>query len=109
MATKLADLASTFRSKNAEPFMTTVDIYFPEEDAYRRVKDSGVITEEVVQERYRLPPEAVHGIYFVDDIRAIKVSFLKHGDEGYLGQGDPDLSDMFGAQMHVPLLDVEVP
>jgi Domain of unknown function (DUF4387) len=106
--TTLGDLATTFRSKNAEPFMTTMDIYLPAEGAYERVKAANVITEECVAELYNIPPEAVYGVFFIDSLRAVKVTILKYGADGYLGQGDPALTDMFGAQQHVPLLALEV-
>jgi hypothetical protein len=108
---KLSDLATTFRSKNAEPFLTTMDIYFPDEFTYSRVKDSGVLDEAAVLAAYKVPEQAFYGIYWVDDLCAVKVTLLKYdGKSGeYLGQGDPELSDMFGAQYHVPLLDLEVP
>ena len=67
MAT-IEQLASVVRSKNAEPFFTTIDIYFSDDDSYKRVKDSGVITKERVAEAYNIPEEAVYGIFFVDVI-----------------------------------------
>lgn len=107
--TTLGELATTFRSKNAEPFMTTMDIYLPADGAYERVKAAGILTEKRIAGLYKIPREAVYGIYFIDNLRAIKVTILKYGEGGYLSQGDPALTDMFGAQQHVPLLGLEVP
>jgi hypothetical protein len=109
MSAALSDLASVFRSKNAEPFLTTIDIYFPGPTEYERVKLAGVLTPQTVAAAYRMPPEAVHGIHFVDPIHTIKVSIYKYADGQFLGQGDPEMSDMYGAQQHIPLLDIRVP
>ena len=39
--TTLADLTSVFRSKNAGPFLITIDLMFPEQESYERVLRSG--------------------------------------------------------------------
>src|SRR3982074_3434956 len=43
-AMKLAELASLIRSKNAGPFVLTFTIIFPDDESYRRVKNSGVLS-----------------------------------------------------------------
>ena len=105
---KLSDLATIVRSKNAEPFMTTIDIYFSGPEAYRQVKESGSLTVERVSELYRIPPEAVYGIYFVDAVEAAKVTLYKYNDGEFRGLGDPEVGDMYGAQVYVPLLSLEI-
>lgn len=45
---KLRDLAMLIRSKNAGPFMLTIDIMFSEAAAYERVRDAGVISADLV-------------------------------------------------------------
>lgn len=106
--TKLAELAGIVRSKNAEPFLTTIDIYFSGPEPYERLKASGVLTVERVAELYSIPVEAVYGVYFIDAVYAAKVSLFKYNNGEYRGLGDPDLGDIYGAQMYVPLLDLEV-
>jgi uncharacterized protein DUF4387 len=105
----LSELATVFRSKNADPFMTTIDIYFPTPLEYNRVKVSGVLTKARVAEAYSMPEAAVYGIYHIDSLHAIKVTIFKYSDGIFIGQGDPQLRDMFGAQQHIPLLDIEIP
>lgn len=105
--TKLLELATVVRSKNAEPYLTTIDLYFPDAESYGRVRDSGSLTKERVAQTYKIPEEAVYGVYFVDGVNAAKVTLFKY-DGGYLGLGDPSLGDIFGAQQHVPLLDLEI-
>ena len=105
---KLSDLATIVRSKNAEPFMTTIDIYFASPETYQAVKSSGSLTAENVAELYRIPVEAVYGIYFIDAVEAAKVTLYKYNDGAYRGLGDPEVPDTYGAQVYVPLLDLEV-
>jgi hypothetical protein len=105
---KLSELATLVRSKNAEPFTTTIDLYFPDADSYGTVRDSGSLTVEKVAERYKIPVEAVYGVYFVDAINAIKVTLFKYDRGKVLGLGDPELSEMLGAQTYVPLLDLDI-
>ena len=44
--TALGSLARLIRSKNAGPWMLTVDVMLPDAATYRRVVDSGVFTPE---------------------------------------------------------------
>jgi hypothetical protein len=106
---RLDQLATTFRSKNAEPFMSTIDIYLPDREAFERVRRSEQLTEENVARVYNIPREAVYGVYFVDAVNAVKVSLYKYADGKFLQQGDPECADIFGAQQHIPLRDIEIP
>ena len=62
MSTKLSDLAPIIRSKNAEPYLSTIDVYFAGREEFETAHDSGALTEERVAALYGLPPEAVYGI-----------------------------------------------
>jgi hypothetical protein len=105
----LADIATTLRSKNAEPFVTTCDIFIEKEADYRWLKESGLLTAPRVADIYDMPTEAVLDIYFVDLIRAVKISFFKTYEGRYIASGDLEDLDLVGAQQHVPLLRMEIP
>jgi len=100
---KLMDLATVVRSKNASPFMTTLDLFFAEEENYQLVKGSGVLTPELIASLHKLPVEDVVGIWFVDSCLGIKISILKHYPSDH-----PWSSDLYGSQQSVPLLEVEI-
>lgn len=100
---RLRDLAQLIRTKNAGPFQLTIDILFEDEPTYRRVKDSGVITRELVAERYRLPLENVR-LFHYDPAYAIKISMPRPVASGDLGD-----TDVFGGQQLAPLVDLEIP
>lgn len=100
---KISDLVTVCRSKNAGPFMFTLDMFFGDRDIYNKVKASNVFTKEMIAEKYGLPLEYVYGIYYLDDCMAIKISMYKE----YI-VGDADNRDVLTCQKHVLLLDVEV-
>lgn len=103
MAT-LDDLARVIRSKNASPFLITLDLFFERREDYDRVKDAGVLDAASIAARYGLPESAVLGPYFVDQALGIKISLLRRHPTHALGS-----SDCYGAQQHLPLASIEVP
>jgi hypothetical protein len=102
-ATTLGELASIVRSKNAGPFRLTVDVFFDSPADYRRAVESGAFTEASVCEAYGLDPSAILGIYEMEELLAVKVSF-----ERPTPAGSREDSDVYGAQQHGPMADLAV-
>jgi hypothetical protein len=102
---RLAERARIFRSKNAGPFRTTVDIFYTSRDSYLALKNSGALTRKAVADRLRVPAEAVEGIFFSDETLGIKITFAKHPR---MASGDMRCADTFGAQQYVALKDWEI-
>jgi len=100
---KLGDLASVVRSKNAGIHYVTVDVVFDDRETYEAVKASGVLTRERVAERYGLPPDSVRAFEY-DPGLAFKFTIPRESSAG-----SPGDADLYGAQQHAPVLDVEVP
>ena len=100
---RLGDLAGLIRSKNAGPFQLTIDIMFGDEDVYRRVCTSGVISRALIAGLYRVPVERVQ-FFEVDNALAIKASIPRP-----IIQGDVGDSDSHGGQQYAPLVDIEIP
>jgi hypothetical protein len=101
--TTLGELARLIRSKNAGPFELTFDIMFAEEDKFRRVRDSNVLSRELIARLYRIPVEDVK-FFVVPEALAFKASIPRP-----LFQGDLLDTDNHGGQQYAPLLDIEVP
>lgn len=101
---KLTELARVIRSKNAGPFELTFDIIFKDADSYERAKKSGVFSPGLFAELYRIPIEKVLTFCFFDQACAIKATIARPVSSGSAGD-----SDVFGAQQHAPLLEIEVP
>jgi hypothetical protein len=102
----LQDLASVLRSKNAGPFQITIDVLFDEDQTYRRVRDSGALTQNSVAALYGVPGQLVSIIPF-DRVRAIKITFPRTAGER--GSGSAFDRDVYGAQQHGPLAEIDIP
>ncbi|MGW4587762.1 DUF4387 domain-containing protein [Amycolatopsis thermoflava] len=100
----LAELATVVRSKNAGPYEITLDVLFEDPRTYARVRDSGVLTADLLAESYRVPLDDVRVCLFFEPALAFKCTILRRGC-----QGGPGERDTFGAQQHGPLLDIEIP
>ncbi|MFC4278228.1 DUF4387 domain-containing protein [Achromobacter aloeverae] len=101
----LQTLADVLRSKNAGPFQITIDIMFEQEDAYRRVLASGMLTPANIAPLYRIEAAQVRVIPF-DRVRAIKVTLPRRW--GSNGSGSSFDRDVYGAQQHGPLAELEI-
>lgn len=103
MSSKLMDLATLIRSKNAGPFIMTFDIMFDDPAKYQHIKKSGVLTRDLFAQLYNTPLEQVHFVS-CDIAMAFKVSMPRPVPSGDLG-----CSDMHAGQQYAPLLDIEIP
>ena len=101
--TRLADLARVLRSKNAGALYITLDVMFDDEATYRRVRDSGALDAFHVAPLYGVSHNEVSVIPY-DVAYAIKITLPRA-----FPSGDPLDNDVYGAQQHAPLLDIEIP
>ncbi len=102
--TKLRDLAKVIRSKNSGPFEITFDVIFSEPAPYEQVKQSGVLTKELVCRLYGVPEKDIVAFIFFDPALAFKFTLRRGWAQGSIGE-----RDTFGAQQHAPLMDIEIP
>jgi hypothetical protein len=100
-AVRLADLASVIRSKNAGPFVLTLDVFFKEKDVFRKVRDAGVITKARVAELYHVSENDILEVTFFEPAEALKISIKR-----WVSSAAPGDTDVFGAQQHVPLMSL---
>jgi hypothetical protein len=100
---KLYQLSKLIRSKNAGPFMITIDILFETNEIYEKVVKTDVLSRELISELYKIPKEDVQ-MYLSPNALAIKFSFPRP-----IPAGDFYDSDIYGCQHHAPLVDLEVP
>ncbi|HOM97357.1 MAG: DUF4387 domain-containing protein [Acetomicrobium sp.] len=100
----LYDLAKVLRSKNAGPFELTLDVIFESKESYFLVKNSGVITKELICKLYNVKEEDVFHLVFFDQALAFKVTMKRHVDSGSVGD-----TDVYGAQQHAPLMKISIP
>ena len=100
---RIRDIAVTCRSKNASPFLLTLDVVFPDRETFEKVRASGVISAELISRLYGVPVKDVLLVEY-PPANAIKATIPR-----LHGSGDVEDTDVYGAQQHAPLMDVEVP
>ena len=100
---RIRDLAKACKSKNAGPFELTVDLIFGDRETFEKVRASGVITRALFAKLYRVPESSVLLTEYPPAF-AYKATFERRIPSGAIGD-----TDVYGAQQHAPLLDVEIP
>lgn len=102
---RLGDYARLLRSKNAGPFMLTIDIFFPDQASYDFIRISGVLDRTRIAALYGVAADVVKS-FEIPEFHAIKISFPRPVPSG--GEGD---SDTYGCQYMARLarLDVTMP
>ena len=100
---KLKDIAKACKSKNAGPFELTLDIMFEDAATFDKVRATGVINPELIAALYHVPVESVVFTEYPPAF-AYKATIERRIASGALGD-----TDVYGAQQHAPLLEVEIP
>lgn len=100
---KLMDIAKVVRGKNAGALQLTLDVMFEDDETYRRVRDSGVLSPRAIAPLYGVTDNEVAIIPF-DVARAIKITVPRR-----IRSGSPGDTDVYGAQQHVPLMYLDFP
>jgi Domain of unknown function (DUF4387) len=97
---KLIHAASVIRSKNAGPTQVTFDLMFDTRELYERALAAPSLKAAVIAQRFNvaeaeiIPYPAANAIKIVIPRRIIA--------------GSPGDTDVYGAQQHRPLLDIEI-
>jgi hypothetical protein len=99
---KLQDFAQVVRSKNAGPRRFTLDIIFRDDTDYQRAVQSDAFTPEKIAPLYGVAAKTVTIINYPLGY-AIKVVVPRK-----IMSGDPGDCDVYGAQQHTPLLELDI-
>lgn len=100
---RLDELAKVIRSKNAGPYQITFDLLFADEERYLRAADAPALTVPSVAERLGVPADDVR-VYRYPPAHAVKITVRREHPAGSVED-----VDLYGAQQHVWLYDIEVP
>jgi len=100
---RIRDIAQICKSKNAGPFMVTIDVLFEDPALYQKVKATGVLNAALFSRLYGVAEEDVLFTPY-DTASAFKATLPRLVPAGDFGD-----TDVYGAQQHAPLLDVEIP
>jgi hypothetical protein len=99
---QLGDMAKLVRSKNAGPYMLTIDVMFAEATTFDRVARSGVLAAPRVAQIYGADPAAIL-TFELREALTIKISFPRDVPSGSIGD-----SDVYGCQYMWRLATTEV-
>lgn len=100
----LTEIAAVIRSKNAGPYELTLDVLFKEEKNYLFLKQINFFTKELFAELYHIGPDQILNLVYFDPAAAVKCTMTRAVVSGAIGD-----TDIYGAQQHAPLLDLQVP
>ena len=101
---KLGNLAAIVRSKNAGPYRITFDVLFDRDENYQAVSQSKVLHAESIAKAYGIELKQVSSFFEIPIARAFKVTFIR--PHAQCGEGE---TDVYGAQQHVPLMNMLIP
>jgi hypothetical protein len=99
---KLMDIAKVIRSKNAGPRCTTLDIMFASIEDFDRVCASKNLNKKTIAHLYDVPEHEVKEIQYPISM-AIKFSIPRK-----VTAGDPGDKDVYGAQQHARLFNIDI-
>jgi hypothetical protein len=99
---RLRDAARVLRSKNAGPLTVTLDLMFEDKARYDLAVQSPNLTAAALAKAYRIP-EGDAKVIPVPLALAIKVVLPRP-----VVAGSPGDTDVYGAQQHRPLTEIEL-
>jgi len=100
---RIRDIAAVCKSKNAGPFELTIDVVFDDPALFDKVKHTRVLGPEFFARLYGVRAEDVLFTVY-DAALAFKATLPRLVPAGDIGD-----TDVYGAQQHGPLLEVDIP
>src|SRR5204863_2986534 len=101
-AVRLDKIAKVIRSKNAGPCLLTLDVMLPDEATFAYVAARAARLRAQVAQRYGRSENEVTVLPFAPAL-AVKITMPRD-----IVSGDVGDRDVYGAQQHAPLLDIEL-
>lgn len=98
----LGEISKFLRSKNAGPFVLTLDVILRDTETFDVVNDANLLTPERIASLYGRSASDVKVIPF-PAANAFKAVMLRRRPSGHVGD-----TDIYGAQQHVPLMMMDV-
>ena len=99
----IRDIAAVCKSKNAGPFDLTIDVVFDSDEMFERVQATGVLCPALFARLYDVAEADILFTPYPAG-RAFKATLPRLVPAGDVGD-----TDVYGAQQHAPLLDVDIP
>lgn len=99
---RLESIARVIRSKNAGPCLLAFDLMLPDRAAFTYVAERVTSLRQQVAQRYGRSENEVAVLPF-EPALAVKITLPRDVMSGDIGD-----RDVYGAQQHAPLLDIEL-
>lgn len=99
----IREIAQVCKSKNAGPFELTIDVVFDDPAMFGKVKKTGILSPALFARLYGVREEDVLFTVY-DAALAFKATLPRLVPAGEIGD-----TDVYGAQQHAPLLEVDIP
>lgn len=99
---RLDSVARVIRSKNAGPCLLTFDLMLPDAASFAAVSEKLPVLREKVAKAYGRSENEVAVIAYAPAL-AVKITLPRDVVSGDIGD-----RDVYGAQQHAPLLDIEL-
>jgi hypothetical protein len=99
----LEELCDVVRTKNAGPFLFTLDLIFRRREDYEAVKAGGQLDRRAIAAAYGVPEDEVVAVEHADGILAVKATLRRRH-----AAGAPGDSDCYGMSQEAPVLGLQV-
>ena len=100
---RVGDIAKACKSKNAGPFEVTIDVVFDDRAVFEKVRATKILCPALFAKLYNVSPEDVLFTEYEPGF-AFKATLPRLVSSGDIGD-----TDVYGAQQHAPLLEVDIP
>ena len=101
---RLDELCPVLRSKNAGPFLITLDMIFKDRAVYEIIKKKELITKDLVAQVYGISQDDVPVVEYIDGVQAVKATYKRRHSAG-----SPGDTDCYGMNQEAPLLYIKFP
>ena len=101
---QLKDIAAVIRSKNSGPYELTFDVIFADQQSYDNFTQKHYFTAASVAALYSIPESDVISLVEFPPALAVKATIIRPLPSGGFGE-----RDVYGAQQHVPLMNMNLP
>lgn len=102
MKRSILEAAKVIRSKNAGPFELTFDIIFKSREYFEQFKSGQIINHDLVARLLKISKDDILCIIWFAPANAVKITIKRP-----MPSGAPGETDIYGAQQHAPLLQIE--
>jgi Domain of unknown function (DUF4387) len=99
---RLEEVCSLIRSKNAGPFMITIDMFFHDQESFDLYVNSRALQPEGIAPLFGVRPDQV-GFYPVRNLHVLKLSYPRKDPQGGMIE-----RDLHGGQQFARIVDLEL-